>query len=112
MYEIWLGMNIVHETLLTQLPLAGAWVVAVAVLMTLAILRARDRLAPAFLPALAVGAAALIAAFFFLPGLTQSSLGEMGYWVDWMVLGGLSLAVGALLALPVWPAFALWLKRN
>lgn len=55
----------------------------------------------------AVAAPWLVACFFLLPGLTQSSHGEMGYWVDWATLIGLAAASGGLVAALAWPAIVL-----
>ena len=45
--------------------------------------------------------------FFTVPGLTNSSLSNMGYWVDWANLASVALGLGALAALFLWPLLAL-----
>ena len=112
MYEIWLGLNIFWEMALTRLPMVLGWLLLVVVLAGLALAFARNALCRAFAPALVIGLLTLVAAIFVLPGLTQSSLGEMGYWFDWLTLFGVSAAAGAALALPLWPALALLLRRS
>lgn len=107
MYEIWLGLNIFFETALTALPLLIGYAVVLVLLFALALSFARGGFCRAFLPALLLGAGVLVVAFFLLPGLTQSSLGEMGYWVDWVTLSGLAAACGGLVAALAWPAIAL-----
>lgn len=112
MYEIWLGLNIFWEIALTQLPLIVGWLLVLAVLGGAALFKARHALCRAFMPALMVGVLVLVAAFFVLPGLTQSSLAEMGYLVDWLTLAGLAVAAGALVALPLWPVLALFMRSR
>jgi len=106
MYEIWLMLNIVWEIALEQ----WALLLVVAVLW-LALMGASWRSAgthwrAALLPALGVGAVTAIVAALLLPGLTRSTLSEMGYWVDWATLLGLAAAVGAVVAAFAWPLLA------
>lgn len=108
MYEIWLVLNIVYEIAL------GIWpVLLLALLVWIALLvAARGRLGlRALRPALLLGAivaAVLVAA---VPSLTQSSLSNMDYWVDWANLLAIALGLGALAALFVWPLAALACPR-
>ncbi|AUN95193.1 hypothetical protein [Pseudazoarcus pumilus] len=109
MYEIWLGLNIFFEIALTALPLPlliGYGVVLVG-LFVLALVFARGAFRRALMPAVVLGVIVLVIGFFLLPGLTRSSLGEMGYWVDWATLIGLAAACGGLVAALAWPAIAL-----
>ena len=108
MYEIWLALNIVYEIALS------IWPVLLALLLVwLALLAAaRGRLnARALRRALLPGA--LVAALLVLsiPSLTQSSLANMGYWVDWANVLAIALGLGALVALFVWPLMALFCPR-
>jgi hypothetical protein len=111
MYEIWLMLNIVWESLLAAWPLVLVLLFVFAGL-TLAALSRRGAAWRAAWP-VALGGAALVGvlSFLALPGLTLSSLGELKYWVDWLALvglaGGFSLVTAALL----WPLTAL-LKRQ
>jgi hypothetical protein len=50
-------------------------------------------------------------AFFGLPGATQSSLAEIGRWVDWAALTGFALACGAVVAAFVWPIGAMACRK-
>jgi hypothetical protein len=111
MYNVWLGLNILWEAaLLAWLPIAVALVLW-AVLMGVALGRRgshwRGGLRVAALAALGVA----VVAFFALPGATQSSLAEMGYWVDWVSLAGLALACGAFVAAYAWPIGAMVCRK-
>lgn len=110
MYEIWLALNIVYEIAL------GVWpALLVLLLVWIALLvAARGRLsARALRPALALALGALVAAALVLavPSLTQSSLANMGYWVDWANLLAIALGLGALAAVFAWPLAALACPR-
>lgn len=95
MYEIWLAMNIVYEIALGIWPLL-ALLLAVWVVMLVA---ARGRLGGRQVrQALLLGALVAVALFFSVPSLTQSSLANMGYWVDWANLLAIALGLGALAA--------------
>ena len=95
MYEIWLAMNIVYEIALGIWPLL-ALLLAVWVALFVA---ARGRLgARQMRQALLLGALVAVALFFSVPALTQSSLSDMGYWVDWANLLAIALGLGALAA--------------
>jgi hypothetical protein len=101
MYEIWLMLNIVWETLLGVWPLVLVLLLLFAGL-TLAALMGRGAAWRAAWPVALAGAVVVgVASFLLLPGLTQSSLGELRYWVDWLALaglaGGFALVAGALL---------------
>lgn len=95
MYEIWLAMNIVYEIALGIWPLL-ALLLAVWTVMLVA---ARRRLgARQVRQAALLGALVAVALFFSVPTLTQSSLANMGYWVDWANLLAVALGLGALAA--------------
>jgi hypothetical protein len=95
MYEIWLVMNIVYEIALGVWPLL-ALLLAVWVVTLVA---ARGRLGGRQVrQALLLGALVAVALFFSVPTLTQSSLANMGYWVDWANLLAVALGLGALAA--------------
>ena len=66
-----------------------------------------DKSTPALLLG-AIVAAVLVAA---VPPLTQSSLSNMDYWVDWANLLAIALGLGVLAALFVWPLAALACPR-
>ena len=109
MYEIWLMLNIVYEIALTIWPLLalalGVWV--------LLLWAARRRLGQgAWRPAALVATGAAAVLFFWVPGLTQSSLSNMGYWVDWANLLAVALGLGVLAAGFAWPLLALLLRKR
>jgi len=104
MYEIWLGLNIVWETLLTAWPLLAVGALLWGVLVFVA---RSGRWRQAWWPAVGVAAVLAVVALLVLPGATGSSLGEMGYWVDWASLGGLALAAGGIAGLFAWPLLAM-----
>lgn len=104
MYEIWLALNIVFEIALTVWPA----LLALALVWLALMLAARAHLSTrALRRALALGALLAAAAVFILPALTQSSLANMGYWVDWANLLAIALGFGAAAALYAWPLMAL-----
>lgn len=110
MYEIWLAMNIVWEIALTIWP----WIAAALLLWIVLLAAAARRSAPswrgAFRPALLAGALVALLAFFALPGLTRSSLGDLDYWVDWANVLAIAAGIGAAAWLMAWPALT-WLRK-
>ena len=106
MYEIWLMLNIVWEIAL------GVWpLLLMAALLWLALLGSSWRSASAhwraaLLPALGFGLVMAVVSALMLPGWTQSTLTDMGYWVDWAVLLGLAAAAGGVVAGFTWPLLA------
>ena len=95
MYEIWLAMNIVYEIALGIWPLLA---LLLAVWLGL-LVAARGRLGGRQVrQAALLGALVAVALFFSVPTLTQSSLANMGYWVDWANLLAVALGLGALAA--------------
>ena len=109
MYEIWLAMNIIYEIALGIWPLL-ALLLAVWVALLVA---ARGRLgARQVRQALLLGALVAVALFFSVPTLTQSSLANMGYWVDWANLLAIALGLGALAAVFSVPLFGLAARRR
>ena len=108
MYEIWLAMNIVYEIGLGIWPLLLAALLAWLALMA----AARRRLnAPALRGAVAVGVLVAAVLVVAVPSLTQSSLRNMGYWVDWANLAAIALGLGALATVLAWPVLALACPR-
>ena len=104
MYEIWLAMNIAYEIALSLwpalLPLALVWAAVMAV--------NRQKLAQVSGSALAAVAVLVsLAAVLALPSLSQSTLADMGYWVDWTVLVGMAAGVGVVAAVLLWPVLAM-----
>ena len=101
MYEIWLVLNIVYEIAL------GLWPLLLGLLLA-----ARNRLLRrAVRPALLLGGLVAVALVPGVPWLTQSSLVQMGYWVDWANVLAIALGLGALAALFTWPLMALFCPR-
>jgi len=107
MYEIWLVMNILWEIALGIWPLllaaAGLW----AVVMVAALRRRGARWRAGLPLALGVGAVVTLAAVLWVPGWNSSALSEMGYWVDWANLLGVSACFGALAVAFAWPLSAM-----
>ena len=108
MYEIWLVLNIVYEIAL------GLWPLLLGLLLVWLglLLAARNRLLRhAVRPALLLGGLVAVALVPGVPWLTQSSLVQMGYWVDWANVLAIALGLGALAALFTWPLMALFCPR-
>lgn len=107
MYEIWLVLNILWEMALGVWPIvAGAGLIWLTLVVTAA--RRRGARWGAALPwAVAAALVVTVGAALALPGLSKSSLGEMGYWVDWANLLGVAAGFGAVAAAFVWPLAAL-----
>jgi hypothetical protein len=111
MYEIWLGLNIVYETVR---PVLGLLVVLALLWlgMLVAVLRTPTSDWKKALPSsLIAGVVATVAVFVLAPAFTASSLSELKYWVDWAFLGASSTAAGAAVAVALWPLLA-WLARR
>ncbi len=109
MYEIWLAMNIVYEIALGIWPLLALLLAAWAALLVAA--RGRMGARPVG-RALVLGLVVAVALFFSVPALTQSSLANMGYWVDWANLLAIALGLGALAAVFSVPLFGLAARRR
>ena len=104
MNEIWLVMNVVYETALGLLPALAPLVLMWAVMMVINRKKLK-RVKPATLAAVAVLVA--LVAVVALPSMTQSSLAEMTYWVDWASLLGQAAGLGLAAALLMWPVLAM-----
>lgn len=107
MYEIWLALNIVWEIARAVWP---GLLVAALVWLFLMALALRHRGTPwrvALAPALWLGGVVALIAFLAVPGWTRSSLGELGYWVDWLNLLAIALGIGAGATAYAWPVLAL-----
>lgn len=104
MYEIWLAMNIVYEMALNLWPalwpLALVWA-AVMLINRKKLVQVRGTV----LAAVAVLVA--LAAALALPSLSKSTLGDMGYWLDWAALLGMAAGAGLASALLLWPVLAM-----
>jgi hypothetical protein len=112
MYEIWLMLNIAWEMADPLWPLLGAGALLWAVLVAVARRRPRADWRRAMPWAVAVGAGAALLVFLGAPGATQSSLAEMGYWVDWATLLGIAAAGGTTAAAFAWPIAAMRGRRG
>lgn len=112
MYEIWLMLNIVWETLLGAWPLVMALLLVFVAGMAIVLARGgadwRRAWPPALAGALIVGALVVVG----LPRLTGSSLSELKYWVDWLALAGIAAACAAVAAALLLPWSALWSRRR
>jgi hypothetical protein len=104
MYEIWLAMNIAYETALGLVPALAPLVLMWAVMMVIN----RKKLKRVKTVTLAAVAVLLsLAAVLALPSLSQSTLSDMGYWVDWAALLGMAAGVGVAAAVLLWPVLAM-----
>jgi hypothetical protein len=104
MYEIWLAMNIAYETALGLLPALAPLVLMWAVMMVIN-RKKLNRVKTVTLAAVAVLLS--LAAVLALPSLSQSTLADMGYWVDWTALLGMAAGVGVAAAVLLWPVLAM-----
>jgi hypothetical protein len=104
MYEIWLAMNIAYETALGLLPALAPLVLMWAVMMVINRKKLK-RVKPVTLAAVAVLVS--LVAVLALPSLSQSTLADMGYWVDWAALLGMAAGAGAAAAVLLWPVLAM-----
>jgi hypothetical protein len=107
MYEIWLVMNIVWEIALDLWPLLLGAAVLWAALMVTALRRGGANWRGGVRFALVAAVLVALATVLWLPGATQSSLAEMGYWVDWANLLALAAGFGFVAAVFVWPLGAM-----
>ena len=107
MYEIWLGMNILYELMWNYLSFVLAVVVSWVILMTYAIQKGaawRRGLRGGLVGMLVV----IVVSFLGFPSLTMSSLGNLGYWIDYLFLFQIALAYGVVFGLGfVWPIAAI-----
>ena len=103
MYEFWLMLNILFEIAREFAP----WLVGAALLWAVGMAFMRQRLGGARRAMVSVGLGGALLAFLLLPFLTQSSLRELSYWVDWASLAGMALGFGVAGALLAWPLLAL-----
>ena len=106
MYEIWLVLNILWELALGAAPWLLAALAAWIALMVTASRRGaawRAGLGGSVVVAIVVG----VAAFLWVPAATRSSIGELGYWVDWANLAGVALGFAGAAALLAWPVLAM-----
>jgi drug/metabolite transporter (DMT)-like permease len=104
MYEIWLAMNIAYETALGLVPALAPLALMWAVMMVINRKKLK-RVKPVTLAAVAVLLS--LAAVLALPSLSQSTLADMGYWVDWTALLGMAAGVGVAAAVLLWPVLAM-----
>lgn len=107
MYEIWLVMNIVWEITLDIWPLLAVAAIAWVALMAVALRTRSLRWRPALPMSLGIAAAAAVLAFLGVPALTNSSLGELRYWVDWANLAAMAVGFGGVALAFAWPLSAL-----
>ncbi len=113
MYEIWLGLNIVWELALMH----KAWVIPAGTIMLILLASAivRPPRAGRRAPVFAAGVVSAIAAFLLLPGATMAGFADLGYWVDWLLLFALSVAIGVAVAISAAGLCALipdrWLRQ-
>ena len=106
MYELWLMLNILWEVALSAWPMLLAAALLWLVLMGITLRTAGARWSASLPSALLIGGIAAFAAFLLLPRALSSTLSDLGYWVDWVTLIGLALAVGGAVAAYASPLLA------
>jgi len=106
MYEVWLVLNVVWEIALDVWPVllavAVLWFAVMGWVLSRPVRRWRAALGGALGVGLLVGAAAVLG----VPAWSRSSLGEMGYWVDWANLLAIAAGFGAVAIAFAWPLLA------
>ena len=107
MYEIWLGLNIAWELTLLHPWVVGGYLVLLFVLHALALARSPAAWRQSLFGAVVLGLLLAIVAVFALPLVTQSSLANVTYLLDWLALGGLAFGTGVAGGLLFWPVLAL-----
>ncbi|NBD20717.1 hypothetical protein GTZ97_08555 [Aquabacterium fontiphilum] len=111
MYEIWLMLVIVWELMLSS----GTWLWAAAgvwlALMAVGIVRHGVSWQRGAVKAAGLGVLTTVVAFFVLPGMVASSMGELRYWVDWLALAGMAIGIGAAVAVFTWPVWTTLSRR-
>jgi hypothetical protein len=107
MYELWLVLNILWEMALDAWLLLMLALLLWGLLMAAALRRPRPGWREARWAAMGVGLAAAALAVLAVPPATQSSLANMGYWVDWANLLAIAAAIGAVALAFAWPLLAL-----
>lgn len=107
MYEVWLALNIVWEIALGVWPLVLVAAVLWAMLMVAALRRPGTRWRARLPLALAAAAGAAVLAFLLVPGWSRSSITELGYWVDWVILLAIAGVAGVVALLFAWPLLSL-----
>jgi hypothetical protein len=111
MYEIWLALNVIFELALANLPVVLFFLALWVALMGFVLLRGRANWRGALPAALLAWLLAAAAAVFGVPAMTQSSLSDMHYWVDWANLLAIAGGLGGIVALFVWPFIAGMARR-
>lgn len=112
MYEIWLTLNILFELGLQYLPLVIATAAIWVVLMGLAATRGNAGWGTALKPAFIIFVVVTAITFFITPGMTKSSFGNLGYWVDWGNLFLYAAAFGGVGAALAWPIAAMMRRAS
>lgn len=111
MYEIWLAMNIVWEMAVAQASWTVPLALAFAVLVVIALVRGADW-RRGWRWAWRIGLLATVAAIAFLPALSGAAWSDLSYVVDWAMLVATAVAVGAVVAVFVWPLAAALCRRG
>lgn len=107
MYEIWLFLVMFWELALLNLPVVLP-ALAFSLVGWVLVLRGPARLGRGLKRAFLAGVIAAVLAFVLLPGMVQSSLSELRYWLDWAALAGFSVGIGGVMGALLWP----WLSRG
>lgn len=112
MYEIWLAMNILYEVAWNYIP----FVLSVAILFAVLLIYALQHQAAwrqGFKGGVIGVIVIAIVTFLVFPYLTQSSLNNLGYWIDYLFLLQIAGAYGLVFGLGfVWPLTALAARKS
>jgi ABC-type Mn2+/Zn2+ transport system permease subunit len=107
MYEIWLFLVMFWELALLNLPVVLP-ALAFSLVGWVLVFRRPSSLGRGLKRAFLAGVIVALTAFVLLPGMVQSSLSELRYWLDWAALAGFSAATGGVIGALLWP----WLSKG
>ena len=112
MYEIWLAINIMYELMWNYIPFVLSVLILWVVLMVFAVQQGA-----AWLQGLRRGLLGMLVivviTFLVFPYITQSSLGNLGYWIDYLFLLQIALGYGVVFGLGfIWPVPALVARKQ
>lgn len=104
---IWLTLNVVWEFTIAHSTFFLFLAALLLLLYGSAIFLGKVSWAKGFRHGVYAAVLVWIAAVFTVPALVDSSLADMGYWVDWANLFAIGAVFAALALLLVWPASAI-----
>lgn len=110
MYEVWLILNTFYELALANLGVVLGTLIAWLMLMLMTQFSKKLPWSKGVKAAIVVGLAAWVIFFALVPSLTKSSFKYVNSVIDWLAVGGVSVAFAGLLALFIGPIYLL-IKR-